>query len=253
MNTTRQHLGRQHVHYPETDSTNNRAAELAVDPTNAGTVITAGRQTRGRGQYGRVWQSNPDTNVLMSILLFPPAELRHPAILTAFAAVVVTETVLTITGETTTIKWPNDVLYRGKKLCGILIESGVYQHRQESPQHFIIGIGLNVNQTAEDFAAQDLPTACSLGMIVGQRLNIESITQALIDRLDEEYGRLLLGEITALEETWKYRMALQGCQVIVERMDGHQLEGRLLDAGFEYVILDHTRLKSVEVRHITLK
>ncbi|WP_020470205.1 biotin--[acetyl-CoA-carboxylase] ligase [Zavarzinella formosa] len=250
MSTTRQHIGKQHLHLPETDSTNNRAAELAKNPANAGAVVTAGVQTRGRGQYGRVWQSQPDTNVLMSVLLFPPPELRHPAILTAFAAVVVGEMVLQITGQQTSIKWPNDVLFKGKKICGILIESGVHRHGADSPQHFIVGIGLNVNQTAEDFAAQELPDACSLAMMVGRRLTVSAITEALLDNLDSEYGRLLAGEIAPLEACWKWRMGLLGKPVTVELMDGTEHGGRLRDMGFETVELEDRSFKSVEVRHV---
>ncbi len=246
----RHHIGRRRLHLPETDSTNNRAAELALDPANAGAVVTAGVQTNGRGQYGRVWQSRPDTNVLMSVLLFPPPQLRHPAVLTAFAAVVVGETVLQLTGQQTTIKWPNDVLFRGQKLCGILIESGVCRHGADTPQHFIVGVGLNVNQTAEDFASQGLPDACSLAMLAGRPLAVEAVTDALIDNLDAEYGQLLAGEIEPLEACWKWRVGLVGKPVTVTLMDGTEHRGRLLDMGFERVQLDGRAFKSVEVRHI---
>ncbi len=250
MPSPRQHIGRRRLHLPETDSTNNRAAELAQDPANAGAVVTAEAQTHGRGQYGRVWQSRPDTNVLMSVLLFPPPALRHPAVLTAFAAVVVGETVLQLTGQQTTIKWPNDVLVRGQKLCGILIESGVCRHGADTPQHFIVGVGLNVNQTAADFAAQGLPDACSLAMLAGRPLAVEAVTDALIDNLDAEYGHLLDGEIEPLEACWKWRVGLVGKPVTVTLMDGTEHRGRLRDMGFEKVQLDGLVFKSVEVRHI---
>ena len=102
-----------------------RVAEFAHDPACGGIVVTADLQSCGRGQHGRVWESPPGVNVLLSTLLFPPPELRRPALLTAFAAVSVTETILEVTGQHSTIKWPNDVLLSGKKVCGILIECGV--------------------------------------------------------------------------------------------------------------------------------
>jgi len=245
---SRLHIGRRHTHLPETDSTNSRAAELARDPADAGAVVTAGVQTQGRGQYGRVWQSRPDTNVLLSVLLFPPPELRHPAVLTAFAAVVVGETVLQLTGQQVAVKWPNDVLFRGQKLCGILIESGVFGG--DAPQHFIVGVGLNVNQTAEDFAGQGLPDACSLSMLAGRPLTVATVTDVLIDNMDAEYARLLVGEVEALEDCWKWRLGLAGKTVTVELMDGTEHRGRLIDAGFETVRLERQASKSVEVRHI---
>src|SRR6476661_11245591 len=100
------HIGRRLIHLDATDSTNSRAAELAHDSAHAGTVVTADLQTRGRGQHGRVWESPPGANVLLSALLFPPPALRRPVVLTAWAAVVVSETVLQVTGQQTTIKWP---------------------------------------------------------------------------------------------------------------------------------------------------
>src|SRR5688572_13168970 len=166
------HIGRRHIHLDATDSTNSRAAELAHDPGYAGTVVTTDIQAQGRGQHGRVWQSPPGANVLLSALLFPPPALRRPAILTAFAAVAVGETVLQVAGRQATIKWPNDVLLRGKKVCGILIECGAPPFRGEpkaNDPYFVVGIGLNVNQSADDFAQADLPDATSLSIAVGQR------------------------------------------------------------------------------------
>src|SRR3954468_8806977 len=164
------HVGRRLIHFEATDSTNSRAAELAHDPGHAGTVVTTDLQTRGRGQHGRDWESPPGVNVLLSGLLFPPPVLRRPVVLTAFAAVVVGETILQVTGKQTRIKWPNDVLLGGKKVCGILIEGG--QTAADRDPHFVVGIGLNVNQSADDFARMDLPDATSLSVAVGRRLEV---------------------------------------------------------------------------------
>src|SRR5206468_7692987 len=86
-------------------------------------VVLAREQTAGRGQHGRAWQAPAGSSVLLSVLLCPPPALRRPALLTAWAAVSVCETILQLTGLQAKIKWPNDVLIRGRKVCGILIES----------------------------------------------------------------------------------------------------------------------------------
>src|SRR3954470_4845778 len=187
------HIGRRHLHLDATDSTNSRAAELAHDPASAGTVVTADLQTRGRGQHGRVWESPPGANVLLSALLFPPPALRRPVVLTAFAAVVVAETILQVTGKQARIKWPNDVLLDGKKVCGILIEGGVAAADRDP--HFVVGIGLNVNPSADDFARLGLADAMSLSMAAGQRLDVTGITELLVRNLDAVYDRLLAGEL----------------------------------------------------------
>src|SRR5687767_8862526 len=137
-------IGRRVLVYDHVDSTNTRGAELAhADPDADGLVLIADQQTAGRGQYGRVWQSRPGSSLLLSVVLRPPAELRRPVILTAWAAVSVAEAILALTGVQARIKWPNDLLVRGKKVCGILIE----QSGTAGEIVTVAGIGLNLNQT----------------------------------------------------------------------------------------------------------
>jgi BirA family biotin operon repressor/biotin-[acetyl-CoA-carboxylase] ligase len=247
------HIGRRRIHLDATDSTNSRAAELAHDPANAGAVVTADLQTRGRGQYGRVWESPPGANVLLSALVFPPPALRRPVVLTAFAAVVVGETILQVTGQQARIKWPNDVLLGGKKVCGILIEGG--RTAADRDPHFVVGIGLNVNQTADDFARLGLADATSLSMAVNRRLDVKGITDLLIRNLDAEYDRLLSGELAALEASWKWRLGLDGRPVTVELMDATEVRGRLVALAFGGLTVEvaHGVVRRVlpeEVRHV---
>ena len=110
---TRQ-VGRRVLVFDQLDSTSTYAASLAGDPANDGVVVRAREQTAGRGQHGRSWQCPADCGVLMSVLLFPPPPLRRPALLTAWAAVSVCDTIQQATGLQARIKWPNDVLIRGK-------------------------------------------------------------------------------------------------------------------------------------------
>src|SRR5688500_17297622 len=116
------HIGRFIRVFDSLDSTNAHCLQLAGDPDLDGLVVLARHQTAGRGQYGRAWLAPPESSVLLSLLLFPPEELRRPALLTAFAAVSVAELVLRLSGEEARIKWPNDVFLRDKKICGVLIE-----------------------------------------------------------------------------------------------------------------------------------
>jgi BirA family biotin operon repressor/biotin-[acetyl-CoA-carboxylase] ligase len=246
------HIGRRHIHLDATDSTNLRAAELAHDPADAGTVVTADLQTQGRGQHGRVWESPPGVNVLLSALLYPPPALRRPVVLTAFAAVVVAETILQATGKQARIKWPNDVLLDGKKVCGILIEGGV-SGGNHAP-YFVVGVGLNVNQSADDFARLSLPDATSLSIAAGQRLDVKGVNQLLIRNLDAEYSRLLDGEVAELEACWQWRIGLDGRQATVELMDATEIRGRLVELAFAGLTLETSagarRFTPEEVRHV---
>src|SRR5213594_4122121 len=109
------HIGRRLQVYECLESTNTEAANRADDPNNHGLVILADEQTSGRGQQGRSWHAPVGKAVLMSVVLLPPAPLRRPALLTAWAAVSVCETIRQATGLQARIKWPNDVLIRGRK------------------------------------------------------------------------------------------------------------------------------------------
>src|SRR6187401_2775554 len=110
-----EHIGRRVLVYDRVDSTNSLGASLASTEGADGLVLIADEQSAGRGQYGRTWQSRPGSSLLMSVVLRPPEQLRRPVILTAWAAVSVAEAVLALTGVQARLKWPNDLLLRGKK------------------------------------------------------------------------------------------------------------------------------------------
>jgi BirA family biotin operon repressor/biotin-[acetyl-CoA-carboxylase] ligase len=240
-----QRLGQRVLVFDRVESTNTLAAELAADPAQAGVVLLADEQTAGRGQRGNSWQCPPGAGVLMSVLLFPPPELRRPPILTAWAAVAVCETIRQCTGLQAQIKWPNDVLLRGRKVCGILIEQA---------RGTVAGVGLNVNQTAESLAAADLPHAGSLRLFTGQPLDRWDIARRLIEELDHEYDRLCQGDRETLEARWNERLGLRGESVRVEGLDQIYL-GRLRVLGWDKLELETAAgqvlvLRPETVRHI---
>jgi BirA family biotin operon repressor/biotin-[acetyl-CoA-carboxylase] ligase len=264
------HIGRRVQVFDQVDSTSTRAVELADDPCNHGTVILAAEQTAGRGQHGRTWQAPPGQAVLMSVLLFPPPALRRPALLTAWAAVSVCETIRQATGLQAKIKWPNDVLLHGRKVCGILIESktratententenktSVHSEssvaKQTSDFEFsqdfavVVGIGLNVNQTTQEFEKAGLPQAGSLSLFTNQILDAPTVARLLVDCLDEEYDRLVRGDLAGLESCWKWHIGLLGKQVAVVFPEGKHW-GRLRELTFDEVELEKDGLGSVK-------
>jgi len=239
------HIGQRVLFFDQLESTNTTAVELAAAEPD-GLVVVADHQTTGRGQYGRVWQARPGTSLLMSVALRPPAELRRPVVLTALAGVGVAEAIFALTGIQSRMKWPNDLLLRGKKVCGILIE----QHADTT----VIGIGLNLSQTADEFAAAGLPEATSLGIVSGSAIEPRAAALVVIRCLDREYGRLLGGERVAVEADWKWRIGLLGRHVAAELTDGTTVAGRLLEMGFDGLELDQGEgafrvLRPESVRH----
>lgn len=221
-------MGRRVLVFDELPSTNSYAADLAGDRANDGVIVLADAQSSGRGQHGRSWHCPAAEGILLSALLFPPPELRRPVVLAAWAAVAVCETILTCTGLQARIKWPNDVLLKGRKVCGILIEQG---------RGTVAGIGLNVNQSAEAFAQAALPDAASLAVLTGSAVDRLHVLEVLIRKLDEEYDRLCEGDLATLEACWKWRSGLLGKQVLVECHDGHHV-GRLYEMAFAGLHLD---------------
>ncbi len=223
------HLGRQVLVFAQLDSTNTYAAGLGNDPPSSGSVVIAHEQLAGRGQHGRTWKCPPGMGVLMSVLLTPPPALRRPVILAALAANAVCETIRRATGLQAAIKWPNDVLVRGRKVCGILIE-------QNGPT--VMGIGLNVNQPENVFEQAGLPVAASLEMMAGKSLVRDQIAKQLITELDEQYDQLVHGNLDRLESAWKWRMGLTNKQVEVECVD-RLICGRLEIVSFESIGICH--------------
>jgi BirA family biotin operon repressor/biotin-[acetyl-CoA-carboxylase] ligase len=282
-------LGRRVLLYHKVDSTNTRAAALAGEPANDGLVLLADEQTAGRGQHGRIWTCAPGAGVLMSVLLFPAPQLRRPVILAAWAATSVCETIRHVTGLQARIKWPNDVLVRGRKVCGILIEqrtgvrSEVRSQRSEArgqrsevkkdsslpagpkpplpdPQSLttdftVAGIGLNVFQTTESLAEAGLPQAGSLAFFTGGPLNRRDVARQLIVELDEAYERLCQGDLASLEACWRWRTGLLGQHVLIECQDGNH-RGRLRELSWDALILEQAKgeplcLRPEMVKHVT--
>jgi BirA family transcriptional regulator, biotin operon repressor / biotin---[acetyl-CoA-carboxylase] ligase len=229
------HLGRCIHVYDCLDSTNTLALALSDDPARHGLVLLAREQTAGRGQLGRCWQAPPGSSVLMSVLLFPPPPLRRPALLTAWAAVSVCETIHRLTKLQAKIKWPNDVLIHGKKVCGILIEQRS-TGQAEFPLATALGIGLNLTQTPALFAAAGLPHAGSLHGLSGVHLTHEDAAKALIGVLDASYHALIEGDCQPLEDQWKSRLGLLEKDVVVTGLQDTQC-GRLLDVTLDRVTI----------------
>ncbi len=218
-------LGRRVLVFDRLDSTNTFALDLAGDPTNDGLVVLASEQTAGRGQHGRSWSCPGGAGVLMSVLVFPPEPLRRPAVLTAWAACAVCGLIGKMTGLEATIKWPNDVLIQGRKVCGILLEQR---------GGTVAGIGLNVNQPTEHFEAAGLPNAASLAMLSGQRLDCRDVAVKLLVELDGWYDILVKGNVGKLENEWKQRIGLLGRHIEIDTPTGRHA-GQLQDINFDAV------------------
>jgi len=140
-------------------STNDEAFRRAAEGAPPGLVVLARHQTAGKGRLGRTWFDTPDRSLMFSILLQPAIPLPSYPLLSLTLAHSVAATA-SIVGPGIALKWPNDVLQRGKKFCGILAESRAI--RPGEPPVLVLGAGLNVEYAEDDFPEEFRATATSL-------------------------------------------------------------------------------------------
>ncbi len=180
-------VGSRILHFKELDSTMDTAAEEAERGTPDGTVVLCDSQTRGRGRFNRVWVS-PAGNLILSVVLRPTLEaLPFVSVLAALAVIRTIETETTLDPA---IKWPNDVLIRGRKICGLLVENSL---QGRNVRHSIVGIGLNVELDPGD-SPDIAQTATSLRLETGRSTDVSALLLRLLHELDELYVALRNGQ-----------------------------------------------------------
>ena len=162
------------IHIKETESTNSYLKELlSVEQLAEGTIVSTENQIAGRGQRGNSWESEQGKNLTFSMVLYPLAiAVNEQFILSQVVSLGVKKALDKYT-EGITIKWPNDIYWNEKKICGILIENALAEN---GFLHTIVGIGLNINQ--ERFES-DAPNPISLAQITGQEYNLNEILEEI--------------------------------------------------------------------------
>jgi BirA family biotin operon repressor/biotin-[acetyl-CoA-carboxylase] ligase len=179
-------FGKRIYHFFKTDSTNRVALELGHTGEAEGAVVLAEEQTAGRGRAGRVWHSDRAVGIYVTVLLRPRLAPVQAPLLTMMAGLSARSAVQAVTGLTVDLKWPNDLLIRGKKLGGILTE----MHAEPGQIRFVIvGIGLNVNQ--EKFPGELAETATSLRVETGKAQSRMELLVRLLREFEGDYNRFL--------------------------------------------------------------
>lgn len=204
-------LGRRLVCAPVTGSTNDDAAALARRGEPEGTVVVADAQTAGRGRLGRGWVSVRGLNLYMSVLLRPAVPPGAAPQLSLVAGVAVARAI-EAEGVETRIKWPNDVLLGGRKVCGILTELEAEADRVE---FVIVGIGVNLNSRPEHFPPELRDIATSVGLAAGRPVERARFAARLLGELEHCYDRYIEAGFGALAGEWNGRSALTGRRVTV--------------------------------------
>ena len=204
-------MGQSIYFYEETDTTNNRARELALEGASEGTLVVAEKQTAGRGRRGKVWESPLGTGIWMSLVLRPQIAPTEASVLTLLCGLATAEAIEAETGLSAGIKWPNDILINGKKAVGILTEMDC----EMSEVHFVIpGIGINVNTAS--FPPEIAEIATSLYLECGKTVSRRRLVHKVLERLEEHYETFLrTGSFAAMLEDYRKHCITLGKEVHV--------------------------------------
>ena len=197
-------MGKNIHYFKETESTNTLARDMAGS-VDEGTVVIAESQTGGRGRMGRKWIS-PEGGIWLSVILKPKMQPLHAPRITLLAGVAVAKTIREF-GLQAKIKWPNDVLINGKKVCGILTEIGA---EMDSIQYVVVGVGIDANVDTETFPEEFRDSSTSLKNELGHDINRVEFVQELLIELEALYLKFQNEGFTSIIEEWRMMSATIG-------------------------------------------
>jgi BirA family transcriptional regulator, biotin operon repressor / biotin---[acetyl-CoA-carboxylase] ligase len=244
-------IGRDIRVFEQTTSTNDVIERLARDGVAEGVVVFAESQTKGRGRLGRKWISPPRKGLWLSVLLRPPLRPDAATQLTVAAATSLSRAIRQTTSLVPEIKWPNDILIRGRKVAGVLTELSAELDRVN---HVVLGIGIDVNLNASDLPADLRRIASSLKIETGAAIRRADLAAALLRELDRDYGLICGKQFAKISEEWEEQCVTLGQRVrisIGERTISGRAEA-LDERGTLLLRTEHGRLERIIGGDITM-
>ncbi|WP_273322026.1 biotin--[acetyl-CoA-carboxylase] ligase [Vallitalea guaymasensis] len=179
-------IGNKIINFDKLDSTNQQAKKLALEGASNGTVVIAEEQTAGKGRRGKMWVSPPGTGIWMSVVLRPSVMPENASMLTLVAGLAVCKAVREITNLEASIKWPNDIVVNGKKICGLLTEMN---SEIDFINFVVVGIGINVN--IEKFPPELDNIATSLMIEGNQSYQRKILVKRTLEIFEDYYKKYL--------------------------------------------------------------
>ncbi|HXU35333.1 MAG TPA: biotin--[acetyl-CoA-carboxylase] ligase [Blastocatellia bacterium] len=244
------------LRYDSVASTNDLARELAASDAVEGLCVIAREQTAGRGRQGRLWSSPPGEGLYLSLILRPQINAADSGMVTLAAAVGVAEALRLDFEVPADIKWPNDVLVSGRKICGILVESAV---QNDQLQFAVMGIGVNIAQAS--FPDDLGNSATSLLLETGRRIEPEDFARPMLERIERWYSAAINHPDSVIQRWEELSSYARGCRVGVESPEG-TIEGATrgltsrgalileLDSGeIRYIVSGEVSLRAVSAAH----
>lgn len=227
-------FGKKDIEYfKEIDSTNTKAKDLAQAGAPEGTVVIAEKQTHGRGRRGRIWQSPEGDGIYATLILRPAMSPGEAPRITLMTAVAVAEALLSLVQINIRIKWPNDILVKGKKLAGILTEITT---EMDAVNFIVVGLGLNVNTRSESFSEELRETASSVYIETGEQLSRASFVRAYLEHFEKYYNMFTQNEFPTIMGRWKQLSGFIGQKIMVDVV-GRNHMGEVVDIGDDGVLI----------------
>src|SRR5262245_11355464 len=211
-------VGRDIRVFEKTNSTNDVVEKLARDGVAEGVVVFAEAQSQGRGRLGRRWISPPRRGLWFSVLLRPNLRPQAATQLTVAAATALVRAIRDQTGLAPEIKWPNDILIRGRKVAGVLTELSA---ELDHIKYLILGIGVDMNQTASEFPVELRKVATSLRIETGRHVNRADLAASILRELDCDYERIRRRQFAKLADEWEEQCITLGRRVSIHV--GHRM------------------------------
>jgi BirA family biotin operon repressor/biotin-[acetyl-CoA-carboxylase] ligase len=232
------------VRLERVDSTQTSAFALAASGAEDRTVVVADYQAAGRGRRGRTWEATPGQSLLATILVRPRLVLAQWPAYSLATAVAVAEALARAAALAARLKWPNDVLIRGRKIAGILLESRIEAGR--TPAAVAIGVGINLGQRA--FPAALAARATSVAIEAGRVVSRDAMLATLLDAFDEWRGRLEGEGMASVRARWLALADTIGQRVSIDGVSGVAVD---LDPDGALVLEDGGRRHRVVAGEIT--
>ncbi|MEO1263086.1 MAG: biotin--[acetyl-CoA-carboxylase] ligase [Bacteroidota bacterium] len=216
-------VGKNFLELPMVNSTNEHALSLLTKSNPAeGTVISTRNQYAGRGQIGRGWESEPDKNIALSVILYPTfLTAVRQFLLNQAISLAVFDLVEHYFPKKTKIKWPNDIYIFNKKVAGILIQNAIGGNNLRSS---VIGIGLNINQEA---FTSNAPNPTSFKLESKMQFDIPSVILELCRFIESRYLKLKSGNLVPLQQDYLRHLYRCGTESLFQRPDGSVLKGTI--------------------------
>ena len=214
-------IGKKIVYFEKIDSTNIYAKKLVKEGVSEGCVVVAGMQEKGRGRKDRIW-SSPEGGLWFSVILYPRIPPQNAMIITMAVSVSVVEAIIKHTNLKPVIKWPNDVLVNGKKICGILTELDA---EMDWINYAVIGIGINVNNSINK---ELLDFATSLKIETKKNCSKVELLTDILNNFDKNYSYIKSGNFKFIRDVWFLYANIVGRNIRVDN-ENVSLDGVVID------------------------